>query len=819
MAVKRAAAAPYHTPIQRRAASGITAVALLASGLGLAAGLQLAGAASGTVTGAVFVDADEPGLSGVEVVAVDAAGNRTAPVATGSDGTYAIDLGAAVGEPLGAGPYRVEFAGWPDALHETPLGPGNGSSVQFVDANATDVSLRLSEPDPGAPVFIGNRVWLDRNGNGVQDADEPGINGVTVQLLDADGAVVETTETAGEGTSAGGWQFAIDAETAYTVRFDTATATGLPHDIAPAELEVTTPTVGDDRLDSDLDPAADIAVSSRRAGESDHSLDAGFVAVPDAPVLEVEKLVTGTDGTAVAWYDATSPIEYTVTVTNEGPGALTDVIVDDPATPACAGGPFDLAAGETQRWSCRSDPPHGVAGQDNVVRASGRWEPPYGPAFGRAVTIEDSYDAGVRIVSPGVGVDASVVASPRRGDGVEVTYTYEVVNTGDVDLDLGDQARLADDTCDTIVDAAFHPTAGSPYNVGDLDADGILDVEADAVDFDDSLAREVWQFRCVAVVDPLGPLTNTVTVLATPVEPDGSGIGLSDVSKQDSTTARISESAEPAPTPPTEPASIGDRVWHDIDGDGVQDADEPGVGEVEVDLLDADEVVVTRATTDDAGAFIFDGLGPGRYQLAVHVPDGWDVSPADRGADDTVDSDVSGEGQTPLTTLDPGEDDTSWAAGLLQPASLGGRVWLDADADGIRTDDESDIDGVVVRLVDADGEVIASATTDQGGAYVFDGLAPGRYRVEPVTPTGMQVSSGRTAPLVLRSGERDLTADVGFVIPTVVLSSPEVNTATQLAITGRTMYGLFGLAALLIGLGGTAQIMGDRLGRRERLAP
>jgi hypothetical protein len=33
-----------------------------------------------------------------------------------------------------------------------------------------------------APLEIGNRVWLDRNRNGVQDPDEPPISGVTVEL-------------------------------------------------------------------------------------------------------------------------------------------------------------------------------------------------------------------------------------------------------------------------------------------------------------------------------------------------------------------------------------------------------------------------------------------------------------------------------------------------------------------------------------------------------------------------------------------------------------------------------------------------------------
>ena len=38
-------------------------------------------------------------------------------------------------------------------------------------------------------------MWLDSNANGVQDAGELGIQGVTVQLKDNTGAVVETQTT------------------------------------------------------------------------------------------------------------------------------------------------------------------------------------------------------------------------------------------------------------------------------------------------------------------------------------------------------------------------------------------------------------------------------------------------------------------------------------------------------------------------------------------------------------------------------------------------------------------------------------------------
>ena len=61
---------------------------------------------------------------------------------------------------------------------------------------------------------VGDRVWLDSNGNGVQDAGEAGINGVTVQLLDASNNVVGTATTSGDGN----YTFNNLAPGTYTVR-------------------------------------------------------------------------------------------------------------------------------------------------------------------------------------------------------------------------------------------------------------------------------------------------------------------------------------------------------------------------------------------------------------------------------------------------------------------------------------------------------------------------------------------------------------------------------------------------------------------------
>src|SRR5690606_36173905 len=67
---------------------------------------------------------------------------------------------------------------------------------------------------------------------------------------------------------------------------------------------------------------------------------------------------------------------------------------------------------------------------------------------------------------------------------------------------------------------------------------------------------------------------------------------------------------------------VGDTVWHDLNADGVQDAGEPGLAGVELEifldvnqncLIDAGEVSKGTTTTDNDGLYEFDlddGWGP-----------------------------------------------------------------------------------------------------------------------------------------------------------------------------------------------------------------
>jgi hypothetical protein len=122
---------------------------------------------------------------------------------------------------------------------------------------------------------LGDRVWADSNSNGVQDSGEPGLSGVTVNLLNSAGSRIATTTTDGSGL----YGFSGLAPGSYAVEF-----------VKPIGMRFTGRDLGgDDLQDSDAHSTSGrtdlIDLSS---GESNTSLDAGMVAdslnqIPSAP--------------------------------------------------------------------------------------------------------------------------------------------------------------------------------------------------------------------------------------------------------------------------------------------------------------------------------------------------------------------------------------------------------------------------------------------------------------------------------------------------------------------------------------------------------
>ncbi|MEZ4933725.1 MAG: SdrD B-like domain-containing protein [Saprospiraceae bacterium] len=89
-----------------------------------------------------------------------------------------------------------------------------------------------------------------------------------------------------------------------------------------------------------------------------------------------------------------------------------------------------------------------------------------------------------------------------------------------------------------------------------------------------------------------------------------------------------------------ETVSIGDRVWDDYNGDGIQDADEPGLADVFVNLQDENGNSIRWTSTDADGNYIFFNQPAGSYQVVFSTPAGYEVTIAGSGSDLENDSDV-----------------------------------------------------------------------------------------------------------------------------------------------------------------------------------
>jgi hypothetical protein len=119
-------------------------------------------------------------------------------------------------------------------------------------------------------------------------------------------------------------------------------------------------------------------------------------------------------------------------------------------------------------------------------------------------------------------------------------------------------------------------------------------------------------------------------------------------------------------------AAIGDYVWNDLDADGIQDPNEPGISGATVELSGTDNQgnpVNETTTTAADGSYLFDGLAAGSYKLTFTQPAGFDfASPVDAAGDDASDSDADPAmgGMTVFEVLESGEFNPTYDAGYYE---------------------------------------------------------------------------------------------------------------------------------------------------------
>jgi hypothetical protein len=163
--------------------------------------------------------------------------------------------------------------------------------------------------------------------------------------------------------------------------------------------------------------------------------------------------------------------------------------------------------------------------------------------------------------------------------------------------------------------------------------------------------------------------------------------------------------------------------FNDINGNGVRDADEPGLAGVTIRLTDASNVVRTT-TTDTSGAFSFANVAAGAYVVSEVVPNGFmQTAPAAPGTFAiTV---TSGQ---PIGPLLFGNRMTQGTG------SISGRKILDFDGNGVFDGNDRGFEGIVFELRDSNGALVATTTSDAQGNFMFRDVPLGTYVLSEILP-------------------------------------------------------------------------------------
>ena len=241
--------------------------------------------------------------------------------------------------------------------------------------------------------------------------------------------------------------------------------------------------------------------------------------------------------------------------------------------------------------------------------------------------------------------------------------------------------------------------------------------------------------------------------------------------------------------------SIGNYVWFDRNGNGIQDeSTADGINGVVVKAYSTSNPNTPAATTvtandvnNNPGFYQIKGLAPGTYYLVFTKPSGATFTLQDVSGSDQLDSDANAStGQTATFSLVAGQYDASWDAGIILPtgtASLGEWVWLDTNNNGVYEPfgGEPGISNVRVNLYeDTDGNGVFTPGIDQyyststtytsggyPGYYSFTGLPAGAFivQIDPMNFVSGQPLAGLIASTsITNPNSGQLNGNAGYLL-------------------------------------------------------
>ena len=645
------------------------------------------------------------------------------------------------------------------------------------------------------PASVGDYTWMDVNRDGLQDADEPALPGVTVTLTRADGSAV--TDASGNPVAA----VTTDANGKYV--FENL----LPGDYkvsfqAPAGYEATTSEAGDDRAADSNGASASVTLVQ---GQTDDTIDFGAVGtgvIGDQLFLDVNQ----NGGNAPDAGD--KPLAgVKVTLTWTGPGGITRTY----ETTTDAEGKYkfeNLLPGE---YKVSVDPETLLKAEPllDVLTHS-----PAGDVDAKKVVSEDA-KADKDKLAQAFNLNTSVTLTGEKNQNLDQDWGFGISADTAIMKAITDPDEQAQETFEftpgqrvtyTLTLTNNGPGAATGVKASDELPSGVSFVEAQG-DGSYDAATGVWDLSGLTLAK------GDVKKITITVEITGEGAG-----KLVTNVARITHQDQAGDDPTNNESSasfkggynLGGTIYRDSDASYSKGDDEQRFAGVTVALLNEDGTPVLdsegnpmTATTDEKGAYQFVGLAPASYRVVIVDPDKGDLA----GLIPT--QAYTGRGATEAAVTITNASVQGVDFGLVAPATIGDRVWNDADGNGA-DNGEPGVPGVTVILKDANGVEVARTTTDANGNYRFTGLVPGTYTVDIEVPAGFNAA---TTSMTVTVGEGEENLDVDFPLTVIPSPTPATTVAKVLARTGSDASVLGGMAAMAA-IAGFAALAGKR--RRDR---
>jgi hypothetical protein len=190
-------------------------------------------------------------------------------------------------------------------------------------------------------------------------------------------------------------------------------------------------------------------------------------------------------------------------------------------------------------------------------------------------------------------------------------------------------------------------------------------------------------------------------------------------------------------------ATIGELVWCDYNFNDVWDPEENGINGLLVNvwkfhggewiLWDYTYTGHKPGTPSDDGWWQMCVI-PGTYYVEIPIPPyGLVQTIPNVGNDEFADSDLEdafGLGTTTSFSLISGEEKLDIGGGFYNMATMGDRVWLDQNYNGMQDPSEPGVPGVVVKAFTIDNVLMGETTTDENGQFNVDYLRKNAHYLE-----------------------------------------------------------------------------------------